>query len=387
MSKSEKKSNSLPTWQNVLIWVFFPIGLFRLLYFHLSKRFRMDISTKTSLLNGVLFFVMITSYAIVVLVNVGSALDNGNTDDLLLRLVIISVIILPVFLVIFVAYCTLTGKRMLSPVRKMINKMDEITAESLSARLDTMDTQDELMDLTDRINSMLDDIDETFQRQRNFVSDASHELRTPISVVQGYSDLLSRWGKDDAAVLDESITAIRSEATNMRTIVEQLLYLAKIGSFKPKAVDFDLAEAVRDIVDGYETAGVERRFAFYAPDIIPIHADRSLVVELVRIITDNAIKYTKKGGSVQLKAFADEKEATVTVIDNGIGISEADLPHIFDRFYRCDKARERKSGGVGLGLSIAKSIVTTMGGNIKVTSTLGSGSRFVINLPIRKESA
>ena len=366
-------------WFTVLIWVFFPVGLFKLWYDFISKRYRMDITTKTSLLNSVVFFVMITAYAVFVIVNVANAVRIGNTDGLLLRLIIASVVIIILFVAIFAAFSTLSGRSMLSPVRKMMNRLDEITAEDLSARLYPVDTQDELMELTDRINSMLDGIEESFVRQQHFVSDASHELRTPISVVQGYSDLLSRWGKDDPAILDESIEAIRTEAANMKSIVEQLLYLAKLGSFHVQIRAFDLAEVVRDIVEAYDMTNVDKTITAHIGDTIPVVADRALSVELIRIITDNAIKYTPPGGRVDIRADADGRGgATVIVADDGIGISADDLPHIFDRFYRCDKARGRENGSTGLGLAIAKSIVEMMGGGISAKSAPGKGSEFTI---------
>lgn len=378
-SAEPRAKRKQPVWLTVLIWVIFPIGLFKLWYDFISKRFRMDITTKTSLLNSVVFFVMLAGYAVFVIVNVSFAVKAGSTEGLLLRIIIASVIIIALFVAIFAAFSTLTGRSMLSPVRKMMDRLDEITAEDLSARLDPVDTQDELMELTDRINSMLDGIEESFIRQRNFVSDASHELRTPISVIQGYSDLLSRWGKNDPAILDESIEAIRSEAANMKSIVEQLLYLAKLGSFHIIMRAFDLAEVVRDIVEAYDMTNVDKTITADIADNIPVVADRALSVELIRIITDNAIKYTPPGGKVDIRAESDGRGgATVVVADDGVGISAADLPHIFDRFYRCDKARGRENGSTGLGLAIAKSIVEMMGGGISARSAPGKGSEFTI---------
>ena len=379
--KGKETKKKLPVWAEVLIWVFFPIGLLRLGYSALSKRFRMDITTKTTLLNSVLFFFLVAGYAAFVIANVATAAAENSFDGLVVRLVITSVIIVVVYVAVFVAFCTLTSRSMLSPVRKMMEKMDEISGEDLSERLDPVDSQDELTELTDRINAMLDDIEESFKRQRNFVSDASHELRTPISVVQGYSDLLARWGKEDPAVLDESISAIRAEAANMKAIVEQLLYLARLGSFKPQVTEFDLAEAVRDIVDAYDMTGARKTINLESEDTVTVAADRALTFELIRIITDNAIKYTRPGGRITVRVRSRAGAATVVVEDDGIGISAEDLPHIFDRFYRCDKARGRESGSTGLGLAIARSIAEMMGGSISVRSELGRGSEFTVTLP------
>lgn len=368
-----------PLWKKILMWVFFPVGLFDLWVHSAVKRYRMDISTKTALINTAVFVLLFVFYTVIIFVIVCSS-DPG--EELIFRLIIISVLFFLGFTAVFVAASALSVKTMLSPVRKMIAKMDEITGEDMSARLDPLGTGDELAELGERINSMLDGIEETFRRQSNFISDASHELRTPIAVIRGYSDLLSRWGKTDVSVLDESIDAIRAEAANMKTIVDQLLYLAKLGEFKLQITDFDLAEAVRDVVSAYQLTDTGKEIISEISESIPVRTDRSLAVEMIRIITDNAIKYTPTGGKIHIIAGTEaDVGATVTVKDNGIGISEEDLPHIFDRFYRCDKARGRKEGSTGLGLAIAKSIAEMTGGNITAKSILGEGSEFTVFFP------
>ncbi len=368
-----------PLWKKILMWVFFPVGLFDLWVHSAVKRYRMDISTKTALINTAVFVLLFVFYTVIIFVIVCSS-DPG--EELIFRLIIISVLFFLGFTAVFVAASALSVKTMLSPVRKMIAKMDEITGEDMSARLDPLGTGDELAELGERINSMLDGIEETFRRQSNFISDASHELRTPIAVIRGYSDLLSRWGKTDVSVLDESIDAICAEAANMKTIVDQLLYLAKLGEFKLQITDFDLAEAVRDVVSAYQLTDTGKEITSEISESIPVRTDRSLAVEMIRIITDNAIKYTPTGGKIHITAGTEaDGGATVTVKDNGIGISEEDLPHIFDRFYRCDKARGRREGSTGLGLAIAKSIAEMTGGNITAKSILGEGSEFTVFFP------
>ena len=364
-----------PAWQTVLIWVFFPIGLLKLWYDYVSRRLRMDISQKTTMVNTAVFFLLLACYAVFVIVN--AATWDGFCA--MVRLICVSVVALPLFTLIFAAMCTLTSRTMLAPVRRMIKDIDEVNADDLSRRIEPADAQDELMELTDRINGMLAGLEESFRRQRDFVSDASHELRTPISVIRGYADLLIRWGKSDPAVLEEGLEAIRGEADNMRSVVEQLLYLARLGSFVPRMSEFDLAEVIEDIVEAYGMTNVDKTITTHMPDSLPVTADRSLAVELIRIVTDNAIKYTHPGGKVDIRAEARAGGgATVTVSDDGVGISAEDLPHIFDRFYRCDKARGRESGSTGLGLAIAKSITGMLGGDITVRSVPGEGSEFTI---------
>lgn len=374
-----------PLWKTILMWVFFPVGLFDLWMHSAVKRYRMDISTKTALVNTAVFAVLFVFYTVIIFVVVCSANASG---EMIMRLVVIGILFFLGFTAVFVAASALSVKTMLSPVRKMISKMDEITGEDMSARLDPLGTRDELAELGERINSMLDGIEESFRRQSNFISDASHELRTPIAVIRGYSDLLSRWGKTDESVLDESIEAIRAEAANMKTIVDRLLYLAKLGDFKLQIKRFDLAEAVSDVVSAYQLTVTDKEITSEINGDIPVRADRSLAVEMIRIITDNAIKYTPAGGRIHITAKrAEDGGALVSVADNGIGISEEDLPHIFDRFYRCDKARERKAGSTGLGLAIAKSIAEMTGGNITAKSMLGKGSEFTVYFPPDEDDA
>lgn len=373
-----------PLWKTILMWVFFPVGLFDLWMHSAVKRYRMDISTKTALVNTAVFAVLFVFYTVIIFVVVCSANASG---EMIMRLVVIGILFFLGFTAVFVAASALSVKTMLSPVRKMISKMDEITGEDMSARLDPLGTRDELAELGERINGMLDGIEESFRRQSNFISDASHELRTPIAVIRGYSDLLSRWGKTDESVLDESIEAIRAEAANMKTIVDRLLYLAKLGDFKLQIKRFDLAEAVSDVVSAYQLTVTDKEITSEINGDIPVRADRSLAVEMIRIITDNAIKYTPAGGRIHITAKrAEDGGALVSVADNGIGISEEDLPHIFDRFYRCDKARERKAGSTGLGLAIAKSIAEMTGGNITAKSMLGKGSEFTVYFPPDEEN-
>lgn len=377
---SAGKIKKRPVWQTVLMWVFFPVGLFDLMLRTVSRRYRTDITTKTTVIGTAVFGVLMAAYALAVILIVALAPEVSATTRV--RVIVVAVLLALGFSAIFAAASTLTARTMLSPLKGMIKRIDEITVEDMSARLDPVGTQDELNELSSRINRMLNGLQEAFERQSNFISDASHELRTPISVIRGYSDLLDRWGKTDESVLAEAIEAIRSEADNMRSIVEQLLYLAKLGSFKLHPTVFDISAVVSEIVDAYALTRADRKVTFTSRGTVTVLADKGLTVELVRVITDNAIKYTSDGGRVDVSVERMKGGASVTVADDGIGISEDDLPHIFDRFYRCDKARVRSEGSTGLGLSIAKSIAEMMGGSITAKSVLGKGSVFTVFLPL-----
>lgn len=365
------------------MWVFFPAGLFYILYKYLISRFKMNITSKTTLIFSVMFAVAFIAYSLFMLISVCGGIFSGEplTETFAISLIVASVVFILLALVLFVALGTLTSRNMLSPVRKMINKIDEISADNLNARLDPVDSQDELTELTEQINIMLDSIENSFQQQIYFVSDASHELRTPISIIHGYAELLKRWGKGDPQILNEGLDAIYTESNNMKHIVEQLLYLTKIGSFNFSAAEFNLSAVICDIVSGYEMTHPDKIISVDVGESVPVVADKATVVELIRIITDNAIKYTRAGGRILIRCFKQNHNAVIKISDNGIGISEEDLPHIYDRFYRCDKSRGRETGSTGLGLAIAKSIIGMTGGSIHCQSELGKGTTFTITLP------
>ena len=249
-----------------------------------------------------------------------------------------------------------------------------------------MDSQDELRELTERINKMLDNLEQSFDRQKKFVSDASHELKTPIAVIQGYSNLLLRWGKSDPAVLDESLESIAREADNMKRIVEQLLLLAKIGRYMFTPENVELSAELSSVMDGYSLVCKTHKFEFVSNGEIFAKLDRNMFTECVRAVIDNAVKYSDENTAVTVTLKSEDGYAVIKIADCGQGISEADLPHIFDRFYRCDKSRNRDAHSSGLGLTIAKSIVEMMGGTIEAESELKKGSVFTLRFPEKEET-
>ena len=364
----------------VLMWIFFPIGLFVKWFVYFTRRHKVKLTTKTSLLYSVMFVVLFSAYIAFVFIVVEDSVISGDFTSLHLKLIVGTIIVFSIATAAFITFGALAGQTMLYPLRKIIKKLDKITANDMSQRLDKVDSQDELMELTDRLNEMLDDLESSFMRQKNFVSDASHELRTPIAVIQGYADLLDRWGKTDQAVLEEAISAMKTESLNMKYIVVQLLYLARLGSFKPNISEFDLSEAISDVVSGYIMTNKEKEINVKLESGISILSDRAMVVEIIRIIVDNAIKYTKEDGKINISTLAKHDVVWITIADNGMGISAEDLPHIFDRFYRCDKARGRETGSTGLGLSIARSIADILSAEISVSSKLKKGTTFVIKM-------
>ena len=285
----------------------------------------------------------------------------------------------------FFRYDQRLNKRVLAPIRDITNMAETLSESNLSNRINIAGTKNELKDLAVVINRMLDRIERSYNSQKQFVSDASHELRTPISVIRGYTDMLKRWGKDDPEILDEGISAISQETESMKDLVESLLFLARHDkkTLMMEISAFDPSELIREVQK--EEAMVHTDYTFETDQMEPmtIKADRNMMKQVLRILCDNAVKYSSPGSRVSLSC-RDEKNGTccLAVRDEGQGVSQEDLPKIFDRFYRSDKARKSESGGHGLGLSIARIIVVAHKGKIRVRSKPGFGSVFSIILPV-----
>lgn len=295
------------------------------------------------------------------------------------------------FLVLLPALGFKLSKNMLSPIKIMTQDAKEISLLNLNKRLDVSASQDELKDLSVTFNEMLDRLQTSYEKQYQFISDASHELRTPISVIQGYANLLSRWGKEDKETLDESVEAIKNESQSMKDLIEKLLFIARTeNKHQPlEKTIFNIDELFNEIIKDYKIFDSTHYFQIEGKRNISIYADRKLIKQAVRIFIDNAVNYTEKDGTILLKSYIDNNKLYLLIKDNGIGISETDLPKIFDRFYRADTSRDKKSGGSGLGLGIAKIILDLHNGKIKVFSKINEGTEiqliFDIKETIRKE--
>lgn len=301
------------------------------------------------------------------------------------------VFILIIFELLFIIFMIIAGymasKRLLRPIYAMTETVKNVTINQLDARIDVRGSQNEFRDLAKTFNSMLDRLQSSYELQNRFVSDASHELRTPISVIQGYANLLDRWGKDDRQVLEEAIAAIKTEAEDMKNLIEKLLFLARgdKDTQKIEKIDFDTKELIDEIIK--ETKMIDDSHSIIGERIESIiyNADRSLLKEVLRIFVDNGLKYTPAGGKIELQCYTQNNTIYFTVEDTGIGISKEDIPHIFERFYRADKSRTKNTGGTGLGMAIAKWIVLKHGGDINVQSEINVGTKIIISLPVRKK--
>lgn len=277
-------------------------------------------------------------------------------------------------------------KKMLSPINKVTETAREISSSDLGRRLEVSGPDDELKKLALTFNSMLERLEKSFKSQKQFVSDASHELRTPISVIKGYVDLLDRWGKEKEDVRDEAIEAIKKETVNMKQLMENLLLLARgdDSELKKEEALFDFNNLIKEIIKEFRLMEKDIKLEFIEEAKIDFYGDQNLFKQLLRIFLDNAIKFTSKKGKINIKIDkVDSAHFYFSIADDGPGISSEDLPFVFDRFYQADKSRTRKNNkGSGLGLAIAKQIIDSYQGDIDVESKSETGTKFIIILPL-----
>ena len=299
-------------------------------------------------------------------------------------------------------------KKTLNPINDIAIKADELsrlsfdeskfhTIENAIENISPSQTTEltlgdsDLQGIEAAMNNMLRRMHDTYLQQARFVNDASHELRTPISVIQGYANMLDRWGKEDEEILNESITAIKNESDHMNHLVEQLLFLAR-GDSGRNVMTFEdvcMNDIMKELYE--ESLMIDEAHIYKLQEKatnVHINADASMIKQAMRILIDNAAKYTKEGDEIILSigrtTEADVENGNnntpgtpyIQVQDTGIGMAEVDVKHMFERFYRADDTR--KVQGTGLGLSIAKWIVDKHNGHFEILSRKELGTRIRI---------
>jgi len=301
------------------------------------------------------------------------------------RILWILVAIIPAILGVasFVGYWM--SRRALVSVDEITNAARSISAQNLSLRLPVPHTGDELQRLSMTLNAMFERLDLAFAQIKRFTADASHELRTPIALMRTTAELALR-RKRSGEEYREGLAQILAELERTSTLIEHLLLLARADSgtqmqFSP----MDLTQTVREACEQGRVLAEAGQVLFDSnvPETtIWVEGDGQALRRGFLILIDNAVKYTGAGGQVRVSLIRKDGAADITVMDSGIGIAPEDLPRIFDRFYRADKARCREQGGIGLGLAIARWIVEAHRGQIRVESALGQGSTFSVTLPL-----
>ncbi len=319
------------------------------------------------------------------LVEFGALLTPSET--MLSHLILQLALGLPLAVGIITVGGYLLVQRALRPVEQITRAAEQITQLNLSDRLPVAKSGDELEQLSIALNRMIARLDDAFQNSKRFVADASHDLRTPLTILRGELETMV----DDPHLADElrgRLASLLEEVIHLSKIVEQLFTLTQLdsGEQRKEWTRFDLAELVHTTADQMSLLAEDKRISLSCEASQPayVQADRSRIKQVIVNLLDNAIKYTPANGRVRVNVHGVNGHAVLEVEDNGIGIPPEALPHVFERFYRVDKARSADAESAGLGLSIVKAICAAHGAEVEATSVPKAGSRFVVKLPLQK---
>lgn len=310
--------------------------------------------------------------------------DKENNFVSLLSKQLLASVLISLILTVFTGMYLM--KKSLAPLHIINDTVKKIEVNKLGSRIILSNNKNELNDLAVTINQALDRIEYGYKQQQQFISDASHELRTPITVIAGYADLLDRWGKKDPEVLQEGITAIKSETEYMRQLIERLLFFARSnsGTLAKHFMDINTAQLLLEVYNEINLIGANHDIIVTKNESETIYAEPGSVKQMLRIFIDNAIKYTPPKGKIYLSCEIHEKEVYYKITDTGIGIPRKDWDRVFERFYRVEQSRAKETGGSGLGLSIAKYIAKGNNAKLKLESELHKGTTIMAIFPIKK---
>src|SRR5712671_5075295 len=276
-------------------------------------------------------------------------------------------------------------RRSLQPVDEITKRAEGITSTNLSERLPVIRSGDELERLSMSLNRMIERLDNAFEHINRFSADASHELRTPLTILQLELEGIAQNHRRDVDLGDQIGSALE-ETHRMSRIVESLLAISRLdaGEVKMDKARLDLGELAASTAAEMKLLAEEKSIGLHVHTETGVHVvgDRVRLQQIIVNLIDNSIKYTQVGGTIEIRVVEEGNSAVLEVSDNGLGIPAHALPHVFERFYRADKARSRASGGAGLGLSIVKAICAAHNGEIKVSSQEGRGTTVRVELPL-----
>jgi signal transduction histidine kinase len=279
--------------------------------------------------------------------------------------------------------------QLLKPINSMIRTMKRIKENGLDERVPINNQNDEMTELGVMFNELMNSLEKSFLQQEQFVEDASHELKTPLSIIHGHLSLINRWGKNDPKTLERSIQLSLNETNRLIQLVSDLLVLSrsKVTKSEMKSIEkIKIKPIIEDTIENFKTVGIEYKILsdirinddFTFP-ILKNHLEQVLI-----ILLDNAIKYSKDNKLIQINVNETDMTLMIEVMDYGIGIPKEELPFVLNRFYRVDKARSRKQGGNGLGLSIAKRLLNLYEGTIEINSEYGKWTKVIVSFPLSK---
>ena len=318
-------------------------------------------------------------------------IETGSSDQLIareLRTVRLALAFgIPVFIVVAVVGGLVLVRNLLRPIRAITEQAERISSENISERLPVVRTGDEVERLSLSLNRMIERLEEAIQHISRFSADVSHELRTPLTILRGELEAMISQRPGDPESLEMVGTALE-EIERLSHIVDQLLIISRLdaGQAGIERIPVDLGELAVSTAEQMSLMADEREISirFAVNKGVCVNGDPLRLKQVLVNLLDNAIKYTPNGGWVEVGVRAEQGTAVLIVSDNGIGIARGALPHIFERFYRTDKARTRSTGGTGLGLSIVKSIATAHDGHISVRSSEGEGTTVRLEVPLTR---
>ncbi|EZP75856.1 integral membrane sensor signal transduction histidine kinase [Parageobacillus genomosp. 1] len=279
----------------------------------------------------------------------------------------------------------LVAQNFVGRLKALTKTMVDIKNKGIQKRIDVPASHDEMSELMMMFNQMMDEIERSFDQQKQFVEDASHELRTPIAILEGHLSLLQRWGKHNPAILEESLQAAIQETGRLKKLVLELLDLSRAEAINVPndIVSIDPQQAVEQVVKNFRVLHPDFQFTIdnSATQTARIRMTKYHFEQLLLILLDNAVKYSQQAKQVTILIKEEKRFVTIAVKDYGIGIPKAELEKVFLRFYRVDKTRSREKGGVGLGLAIAKEIIDKYDGQIAIDSEVGKGTTVELAIP------
>lgn len=304
-----------------------------------------------------------------------------NYDNIVKSLYIIALAFGVIATIITATISYIFSSQITKPLVTLSNKMIKIRRDGFQNKLQLNTNYEEIENLASTFNEMMSQIEESFNQQRQFVEDASHELRTPLQIIQGHLNLIQRWGKEDPAVLEESLNISIEEMNRIIKLVEELLQLTKgdVNDISSENQIVNINDEITSRIHSLKQLHPDYRFdTNLTPKTLEIKMKPHQFEQLFLIFIDNAIKYDNKHKHIEVSTFLKNKQKIIEIRDHGIGIPKEDQEFIFDRFYRVDKSRSRSQGGNGLGLSIAQKIIQMNGGTVVIDSEINEGTTFKI---------
>ncbi len=312
------------------------------------------------------------------------AISMKEMNQVLQNLLLFICFLFPLLLILLSIVGFFFMKKVFSPIKQIVDLTNRITAKDLSKRLDMADNSDEIGELAQTLNHMIERLEQSFARIRQFSEDVAHELKTPLAKLKCNAEISLRKDRTTAEYQND-ISAIIKDIKTLEQITNDLLFLSRMDSRKiPRSFEkFCLHELVLSVFEETHQSAHEKKLIvdFGRIDPVDIYADQGLIKTMVDNLISNAVKYTRPGGIIRIDLQKQNKDAELTITDTGVGIPEADLPLIFDRFFRVDPSRSLETGGSGLGLAIVQKIILFHDGRISVKSSPGKGSSFFIRLP------